>query len=291
MSGVSLAAAAVCTAGAVGLAGRAPARRLALPGRGGQQRVPAVRSIERAVVQGRRGLLALLAPASVVLVVGPPGAAVPALVAGVAVFVLLRRRTVVASRAALARTGAVADLATALAADLAAGHAPLAALEALAGEQRAGPANPARTWLAECLTAAVSTARLGGDVPACLRRRAALPGADGLRAVAAGWEVAALSGAALAPVLEQVASGLRDQLAGDRAVAAALAGSRATARLLAGLPVLALVMGAGLGVSPAGFLLGTPAGRVCLVLGLALEGAGLLWTDALAATALRPGGR
>ena len=85
--------------------------------------------------------------------------------------------------------------------------------------------------------------------------------------------------------------GLRDQLAGDRAVAGALAGSRATARLLAGLPVLALAMGAGLGVSPVRFLLDTAAGRVCLVVGLGLEAAGLFWTDALATAALRPGGR
>ena len=96
------------------------------------------------------------------------------------------------------------------------------------------------------------------------------------------------TGAPLAPVLEQVARGLRDQLAGDRAVAVALAGSRSTARLLAALPLIGLAMGAGLGVSPVGFLLDTPVGRVCLVLGLGLEVAGLAWTDALASAATLP---
>ncbi len=97
------------------------------------------------------------------------------------------------------------------------------------------------------------------------------------------------TGAGLAPVLEQVAVGLRDQLAADRAVSVALAGARSTARLLAGLPAVGLAMGAGLGVSPLGFLLGTGVGRVCLLVGLAWTSPGWSWTDRLASAALRPG--
>ena len=61
-------------------------------------------------------------------------------------------------------------------------------------------------------------------------------------------------------------------------MAAQLAGPRATAVLLALLPVFGLAMGNALGADPLAVLVGTPVGRGCLVLGLLLEVAGLLWT-------------
>ena len=170
---------------------------------------------------------------ALVVVVAPPSLAVAVLAAVGGLLVATRRRAVAAARTAQELTASVAEVATALAADLAAGHPPLGALAALADEQRAPPHTRARAELADALAAVVSGARLGADIPSGLRRRAAVPGAEGLRAVAAGWEVAERTGAGLAPVLEQVAVGLRDELAADRAVAAALAGSqvdRATAR-------------------------------------------------------------
>nr|MBA2558693.1 hypothetical protein [Propionibacteriales bacterium] len=74
--------------------------------------------------------------------------------------------------------------------------------DALGAELRAGlPADLAleracslRTEWASLATAA----RLGGDVAEAIRRVGGEPGAEGLRAVAAGWEVAVRSGAGLA---------------------------------------------------------------------------------------------
>ena len=61
-------------------------------------------------------------------------------------------------------------------------------------------------------------------------------------------------------------------------MAAQLAGPRATAVLLALLPAFGLAMGNALGADPLAVLVGTPLGQGCLVLGLLLEAAGLLWT-------------
>lgn len=135
------------------------------------------------------------------------------------------------------------------------------------------------------LEPAVSAARMGGDVPAALTRAAATPGADGLRRLAACWQVAAVNGAALADTLERLTSGLREDEAHRREVEAQLAGPRATARLLAALPGLGLALGSAMGAQPLSFLVGTGLGQACLVTGCCLVAAGLLWIGRLAASA------
>ena len=163
--------------------------------------------------------------------------------------------------------------------------------EALVGELRAG--QPLVTALEHCAQVwpefepVVAAGRLGADVPAALRRLGALPGAEGLREVAAAWQVSQRSGAGLATALAQVAGTARQQQSTRHLVQGELASAQATARLVAVLPVASMAMSAGIGGEPWGFLLDTPAGLACLGLGVLLAFAGLLWIDRIASAVLR----
>jgi tight adherence protein B len=163
--------------------------------------------------------------------------------------------------------------------------------EALVGELRAG--QPLVTGLQHCADVwpefepVVGAGRLGADVPGALRRLGALPGAEGLREVAAAWQVSQQSGAGLATALTQVAATARQRQATRHLVEGELASAQATARLMAVLPFASLGMSAGAGGDPWHFLLGTSAGLACLALGLLLAFTGLLWIDRIAAAVLR----
>ena len=135
------------------------------------------------------------------------------------------------------------------------------------------------------LSGVVAAAQLGDDVGAALRRSAQLPGAEGLRAVAAAWEVAARSGAALAGVLTKVAAGLRSDEDARAEVVAALSPPRATAKMLAVLPLFGIGLGFSMGANPLRFLLHTGAGVVCLTAGTALALLGVWWVERLASAA------
>jgi tight adherence protein B len=125
----------------------------------------------------------------------------------------------------------------------------------------------------------LSAARFGGDVPGALRAAARLhEGTRGLAAVAACWQVAVDGGAGLAAALDRVAAALRAEADQRDDLRAQLAGPRSTAVLLALLPLFGLVLGTGLGADPSKVLLHTPAGLGCLLVGVALEWAGLAWT-------------
>jgi tight adherence protein B len=176
-----------------------------------------------------------------------------------------RRRVAAAER----RSDLVLAMCEGLASDLRAGQPPVTALEAAADD-----------W-AE-LAPVAAAAQLGADVPAALRALAVRPGAAQARVIAAAWQVAHRSGAGLAGALAMAADHLRDERATARVVTTEMAAAQATARLLAGLPIGVLLLGSGLGGDPAGFLLDTTPGLVCLCAGLALEYAGLIWLARIA---------
>lgn len=134
-------------------------------------------------------------------------------------------------------------------------------------------------------TSVVTAVRVGGDVVATLRHAADSPGAEGLRAIAAGWEIAGRSGSALATVLDRLATGLRTDDEARSEVTASLGPPRATARMLALLPVFGLMLGSSMGAQPVAFLFTTPVGLVCLSGGVVLALAGVFWVEHLASAA------
>lgn len=221
-------------------------------------------SWRRAAVLGMVGLLALIGW------LGPPwwvAGTVALLTAGVATRLWRGHRV----RVGAARTRAmVLEACEAMATELRAGRPPLRALEQ---GMRVLPD----------LAGAVASARLGGDVPDALRQVAQRPGARALRSVAAGWEIAARTGAGLAGVVEQVVAGIRDDDAARGEVEASLGPPRATARLLALLPVAGVALGSSIGADPLRVLVFTGFGHVCLGLGVLLALLGLLWVERIAA--------
>ena len=167
---------------------------------------------------------------------------------------------------------------TVLSAELRAGRSAAIALEAAAAVASGGTAAGLR--------AAAAAASLGGDVATALvasTSSSAVP--ELLRGLAACWAVCAGTGSGLAAAVERLGEAQRAAAEQRRAVEVELAGPQATARLLALLPVVGLLLAAGLGAAPLDFLLGTTPGRVCLVLGLLLELLGLRWTARLAGRA------
>ena len=91
---------------------------------------------------------------------------------------------------------------------------------------------------------------------------------------AVAWQVTESTGAALGHVVARLGDAARADVRHRRAVDAELAAVRASTRLLGALPAVGLLMGTALGADPVRFLLGTEAGRCCLLGGGLLEWAG-----------------
>ena len=158
------------------------------------------------------------------------------------------------------------------------------AIATFASDLRSG--QPMRPALVSALDGvapqAVAAAQWGGDVPAALRRDAQANGFEQWRFLAACWEVSESSGAGLASALDRLSASAR---AGEEVrvqLKAHLAAPRATARMLATLPLIGLLLGLALGGDPLAWLLGTPAGVLCLVAGVALTALGLWWGHRIA---------
>lgn len=154
----------------------------------------------------------------------------------------------------------------------------------------------------QVLRAADRAAALGHSVAPVLRRysRVPIPGLRGPRdagqrhrrvwlELANCWDVAEISGAPLAKLLNRYAGSLETELDAEAARLSALAGPRATVTLLSWLPLFGLGLGMLMGVEPLAVLLGTPIGLGALVLGLALMILGRQWSRAMVAAAGRDG--
>ena len=144
---------------------------------------------------------------------------------------------------------------------------------------------------ADCpvLAEAAAVQRIGGDVPGALRARAAQPGHGGLLDLARAWQVTSSSGAPMAPALEEVASGLASDESLRSVVSAELAAPRSTGKLMAVLPLVGVGLGYLLGGRPLEWLAAGPVGWACLLLGLLLAAAGVLWIEGLARSAAAGG--
>lgn len=181
------------------------------------------------------------------------------------------------------RRAAVIELCAAMVAELRAGRLPVEALLRAAQEVPSGTSRPS------VAPHAVSAARSGLDLVAALRADAAAPGAEGLRGLVACLQVSGDTGAGLALAVARLVAALRAEQERRRRIAAELAAPQATARLLAALPILGLALGHAMGADPLRVLTGTGWGRLVVVVGIALDGAGFLWVRALAARAERAG--
>jgi tight adherence protein B len=162
-------------------------------------------------------------------------------------------------------------------------------LGALGAELRAGRSIGAAT---EAAVAACADDECGAALARALRAPGAAAPPDGelgaaLERVSAGVLLSARTGCSLAAVAAAVEDDLRAGQRLRQELRTATAGPRASAMLLAGLPVLGLAMGSGVGADPWRVLTTTGTGQVLLVVGVALELLGLVWSERLVRRAVR----
>jgi tight adherence protein B len=111
-----------------------------------------------------------------------------------------------------------------------------------------------------------------------LERWAAAPAStEGAGLVTAAVAIASSTGGDPATALAGVGSTLRERRSLAREVRALASQARASAVVIAVAPAAFAVVTAGLGSGATPFLLASPVGLVCLVLGIALDVAGWRW--------------
>jgi tight adherence protein B len=203
---------------------------------------------------------------------GTAGGAIGLSSALVATTVVWSRRQHHTASRAKRRTEEVVDACQLLAGLMRVGHVPTTALRIAAVDSAV-------------FAEADAAQRVGGSVVAALRRQAREPGGVGLAELAAAWEVAEATGASMTATLDALSDRLDAARKVARVVAAELAAPRATGQLLAALPVFGLFLGYAIGGDPGSFLLGSPVGQLCLVIGVGLACVGLWWIERIAAGA------
>ena len=99
-------------------------------------------------------------------------------------------------------------------------------------------------------------------------------------------ELSSQTGSSINEALTLVADKLMTRRNQEQLIATELASTKATVFVLAGLPIMGAGMGLMLGSDSISWLLGSPAGRVCLALGIGLELVGWFWIKRLPNRAL-----
>lgn len=262
---------AVLSAGlAAALVARPPLSRIVL-------RRLATRASEVEIVRRRRveptALLTMLILLGVPAVVGPTlgrkafWLCIPMMImlatVGVIVRRALRRRRAGESRKEVAQACAI------LAAQVRIGQPPLIALRSAAED-------------CEVLRPAVSTADLGGDLPARWLGQSGEPGRAGLGDLARAWRLSSATGSGMAEALDDVSAALSDDETLGLVIGSESAGPRASGKVMAALPLVGVALGYLIGGDPLDFLINSGAGWACLIAGAILVSAGVLWMERVA---------
>lgn len=162
----------------------------------------------------------------------------------------------------------------------------IAGLRLLSRELRSGAAPPLAATRAAGAARGVAVTMLTELAIGAGVSEAARPGRPGdagavaeIRArLTAGWELAARQGLAITPMIDAVVLDASERLAADSERAGQVAGPRVSGYVMAGLPVMGLLLGAGMGADPVQVLAHSGVGNVLLVVGVTLTCAGLLWS-------------
>jgi tight adherence protein B len=93
-----------------------------------------------------------------------------------------------------------------------------------------------------------------------------------------GWLLTRRHGLAFTPLIDALVLELAEQVEADAERSGQVAGPRMSGYIMALLPMLGLVLGAGMGADPVQVLLRSGVGNILLVVGVALTCAGLLWS-------------